>query len=227
MTDMTPADVAAVTNHGYGYGCGNGCNGWGNNGMFGMEWIFALLILPMLWGGNGPFGRSGNDGNFVTEADLCNANSFSELKGSVGRLNDQVNGVNTNLGNAVCNLGYETLRNFNALEQLVSNCCCETKQIALENRYLAAQNTSAINATTVAENQKVLDAICGLRLEMKDTQNAQLLQRVNQLEMQSAIDRATCGIVRYPTSTTYGAGNPFFNGFGCGCNRGGCCNNNI
>ena len=206
---------------------GGGCNGWGNNGMFGMEWIFALLILPMLWGGNGPFGGRGGYGEPVTESGLCNAMNANNLENAVGRVSDQVNNVNTNLGNAVCNLGYETLRNFNALEQLVSNCCRETKQIALENRYLAAQNTAAINATTVAENQKVLDAICGLRLEMKDNQNAQLMQRVNQLEMQGAIDRATCGIVRYPTSTTYGAGNPFFNGFGCGCNRGCGCNNNI
>lgn len=204
--------------------CGYG-NGWGGFGGEGL-WLFAILAL--MGGGFGNWGNSRNfEGNCVTEADLCNANSFSELKGSVGRLSDQLSNAYTGLQNGLCNLGYTTLQNFNSLERLVSSCCCETKQIALENRYLAAQNTAAINATTVAENQKVLDAICGLRLEMKDTQNAQLMQRVNQLEMQGAIDRATCGIVRYPTSTTYGAGNPFFNGFGCGCNRGCGCNNNI
>lgn len=96
-SNVSLADIAAVTDRN-GYG-----NGWGNNGMFGMEWIFALLILPMLWGGNGPFGRNG--GNPVTEADLCQSQSFAELKGSVGRLNDQVANVNTNLGNAICNLG--------------------------------------------------------------------------------------------------------------------------
>lgn len=201
-------------------------NGWG--GGFGGEGLWLFAILALMGGGFGNWGNNRNfEGNPVTEADLCNANSFSELKGSVGRLSDQLSNAYTGLQNGLCNLGYTTLQNFNSLEQLVSSCCCETKQIALENRYLGAQNTAAINATTVAENQKVLDAICGLRMEMKDDRNAQLLQRVNQLEMQGAIDRATCGVVRYPTTTTYGAGNPFANGFGCGYGRNSCCNNNI
>lgn len=173
--------------------CGNGWGGFGGEGL----WLFAIIAL--MNGGFGNFGNRGNGGNPVTEADLCNANSFSELKGSVGRLSDQLSNAYTGLQNGLCNLGYTTLQDFNSLEQLVSNCCCETKQIALENRYLAAQNTSAINATTVAENQKVLDAICGLRMEMKDDRNAQLLQRVNQLEMQQAL----CGI---PRTTPYGYG---------------------
>lgn len=209
MSGFVTGDAMGRNNN-YGYG----------NGMFGGDmgffWIFALLLLPAMFNGGGLFGNNGR-GNPVTEADLCQSQSFAELKGSVGRLNDQVNGVNTNLGNAVCNLGYETLRNFNALEQLISSCCCETKQIALENRYLAAQNTAAINATTVAENQKVLDAICGLRLEMKDDRINQMQNQINQLQLNAAL----CGVIRYPTATTYGAANPFF---GCGCNS---CNNNI
>ena len=173
----------------------NYSNGWGGFGGEGL-WLFAILAL--MGGGFGNWGNR-NGGNAVTEADLCNANSFSELKGSVGRLSDQLGNAYTGLQNGLCNLGYTTLQNFNSLERLVSSCCCETKQIALENRYLAAQNTAAVNATTVAENQKVLDAICGLRMEMKDDRNAQLLQRVNQLELQQAL----CGI---PRTTPYGYG---------------------
>lgn len=209
MSDnVSLADIAAVTDrNGYGYG-----NGWGNNGMFGMEWIFALLILPMLWGGNGPFGRNGGESP-VTESGLCNAMNFNNLEGAVGRLGDQVGNAYTGLQNGLCNLGYTTLENFNSLERLVSNCCCETKQIALENRYLSAQNTAAINANTTAQVQKVLDAICGNR--MADMQN-----QINQLQLQNAV----AGVVRYPNQTTYAtACNPFFGAWGCGCNSG--CNN--
>ena len=181
------------------------CNGWGGGfgGDGGFFWIFALLLLPAMFNGGGLWGNNGR-GNPVTEADLCQSQSFAELKGSVGRLGDQVANVNTNLGNAVCNLGYETLRNFNALEQVISSCCCETQRILLENLYLAQQDTAAINANTTAQIQKVLDAICGNR--MADMQN-----QINQLQLQSAL----CGVIRYPTATTYGAVNPFF---GCGCN---------
>lgn len=201
------ADIAAVTDRN-GYG-----NGWGNNGMFGMEWIFALLILPMLWGGNGPFNRNGVAGEPVTESGLCNAMNFNNLEGAVGRLGDQVNSVNTNLGNAVCNLGYETLRNFNSLEQQLASCCCGIEKLLLENRYQAAQNTAEINANTTAQVQKVLDALCGNR--MADMQN-----QINQLQLNNAL----CGIVRYPTQTTYGAGfSPFFGWNNSGC--GSCCGN--
>ena len=62
------ADIAAVTDRG---------DRRGDNGMFGGDWsiIILFLILTMFGGGNWN-GR----GNAVTEADLCNANSFSELK---------------------------------------------------------------------------------------------------------------------------------------------------
>ncbi len=185
MNEMSAADIAAVTRN----------NGYDNGG-FGN------------WGGN-------RNGNPVTEADLCNANSFSELKGSVGRLSDQVDSVNINLTTAVCDLGYTTLGNFNALERQLADCCCTTQRLIEQVRFDGERNTAAINANTTAQVQKVLDAICGNR--MADMQN-----QINQLQLREAL----CGVVRYPNQTTYGAGfNPFFGGWGCGCGNG--CNNNI
>lgn len=203
------ADIAAVTDRN-GYGCNGG-------GMWGMEWIFALLILPMIWGGNGPFSNRNGVADPVTESGLCNAMNFNNLENAVGRLNDQTQNQTMTLSNGICNLGYETLRNFNGLEQQLASCCCGIEKLLLENKYQAAQNTAEINANTTAQVQKVLDAICGNR--MADMQN-----QINQLQLNSAL----CGIVRYPTQTTYGAGfNPFFGGFGCGCNTGCCGNGNI
>lgn len=191
----------------------NNCNGFGFGGEMGFMWIFALLLLPSMWGG-GAWGN--NRGNAVTEADLCNANSFNELKGSVGRLNDQVNGVNVNLGNAICNLGYETLRNFNNLENIISRCCCEIQRAIDSVNYNISQSTASINANTTEKIQKVLDWLCA------EKAGAQA-QRINQFELQQAL----CGVVRCPSSTTYNAGyNPFcnngYNGYNGNCgNR--CC----
>lgn len=197
------ADIAAVTDRG-----NNG--GYGNNGMFGMEWIFALLILPALWGGRGGiFGNGGGDnGTPVTEAGLCNAMNFNNLENAVGRLSDTQQAQFTQLTNGVCNLGYEMLGNFKSLENQISTCCCNTDRMILENRYISEQNTASINANTTAQVQKILDAICGNR--MADMQN-----QINQLQLQSML----CGVVRYPNQTTFTAGvNPFFNsGCGCGC----------
>ena len=190
-TGLSASDVALL----------NRDNGdWGDNGFM---WIFALLIL--FWGGNGAWGRNTTDG-VVTEAALCNANSFNELKSSVGRLNDQVNGVNTNLGNAICNLGYETLRNFNTLESQLADCCCTTQRAIDGVNFNMAQATASINANTTAGIQKILDQMCADKA-------AQQAARIQQLELNQAL----CGVVRYPNATTYSAGfSPYFN-TGCGC----------
>lgn len=190
--------------------------GYGNGGMWGMEWLFALLILPMMWGGNGPFGRNAN-GEPVTEAGLCNAMNFNNLENAVGRGFDQQTQFAMQTQRDLCTGFASTQAAVNQERFENQQCCCETQKQILENRYLAEKNTADINANTTAQVQKVLDAICGNR--MADMQN-----QINQLQLNNAL----CGIVRYPTQTTYGAGfNPFFGGFGCGCNTGCCGNGNI
>lgn len=190
------ADIRAATDHdGYGDGFGMG-GGW-----------FAWILLFALMGGNG-FGWGNRGGNPVTESDLCNANSFNDLKSSVRNVSDQVSGMNIGLTKGLCDFGYTTLEQFNNVEQQIAACCCQNERIALENRYLAAQNTAEINANTTAQVQKVLDALCGNR--MADMQN-----QINQLQLQSAL----CGI---PRTNPYGYGIYAYPtcqpGYGCSTN---------
>lgn len=193
--NLSLADIAAVT--------GKDAAGFGGGGM----WIFALLILlGLLNGGFGGFGSRA--GSPVTEADLCSSQSFSELKRSVAENGTAIGSMYTGLQNGICNLGYETLKNFNALETQLANCCCETQRSIDSVKFDMANYAASINANTTAQTQKILDAICGNR--MADMQN-----QINALQLQAAL----CGVVRYPNATTFGAGpNPFFGGScGCGC----------
>lgn len=187
------------------------------NGMFGGDggffWIFALLLLPMLNGG----GFWGNrNGNPVTEAGLCDAMNFNNLENAVGRLSDQQNAIARQTDNAICNLGYETLRNFNSLEQQLASCCCGIEKAILENRYLAAQNTSAILQGQKDSTREIIDWLCG-----------QENRNLRDENMRNFISSQFCGVVRYPLQTTYSTDcNPFFGGrygYGDGCGR--CCNN--
>lgn len=192
------ADIAAVTDK------TNGMFGGADGGM----WIFALLILLMI-GGGGFFGGTRNlNGEPVTEAWLCNAMNFNNLENSVGRLNDNVQHNYQGLQNGLCNLGYETLRNFNTTQTQLAECCCTTQRAIDGVNYNSAINTASINANTTAQTQKILDALAQNKI---DTLQAQ----VNQLQLQSAM----CGVVRYPNATTYTAGfSPVFNS-GCGCSN--------
>lgn len=193
-TPLTAADVAAVTRNGnYGYN-----DGFGGGGFF---WIFALLLLPMLSGG----GLWGNRGNAVTEADLCNANSFSELKGSVGRLSDQATNMYMGLSNGISNLGYELQGLLNSLAAQIAQCCCELKGEISNLRFDMANYFAQSNANTTAGIQKILDKMC-------EGEKAQMAARIQQLELREALQ----GVVRYPTTYTYNAGrNPFCPGAPC------------
>jgi hypothetical protein len=212
MENMSLSDIAAVTRDNDGYGDGMGA--W---------WMIILFAMIFGWGGAG-FGGNGNGA--LTEAAMCNANNFTQLENSVGRISDQISSQNMMLSNGLCNLGYTNLEQFgqvqrdmctgfangvaatNAVGARMQECCCETNRNIDAVRYENASNTAAINANTTAQTQKILDAICGNRM-------ADMQAQINQLQLQSALS----GVVRYPSATTYGAGiNPFFNS-ACG----GCC----
>ena len=122
------ADIAAVTDRG---------DRRGDNGMFGGDWsiIILFLILTMFGGGNW-----GGRGNAVTEADLCNANSFSELKAGVARNNDAINNMYTGLQNGLSNFGYETLRNFNAVQAQLAEAQAKNEALEQENANLLYEN---------------------------------------------------------------------------------------
>lgn len=178
----------------------------GDDGMFGGSWGIILILFLIIMMGGGGWG--GNRGNAVTEADLCNANSFSELKAGVARNNDAINNMYTGLQNGLSNFGYETLRNFNAVQTQLAECCCTTQRAIDSVNYNGAINTSNIIQAQERGTQKILDAICGNR--MADMQN-----QINQLQLQAAL----CGVVRYPNATTFTAGaNPFFGGCCTTCN---------
>lgn len=150
-------------------------------------WIFALIVLAFM--GNGGWGFGGNrGGNPVTEADLCNANSFNELKSQVGRMNDQQAAIARQTDNAICNLGYTALQNTNAIQSQIAECCCNLRQ------EIQAEG----NATRAMIQQDKIEA---------------LQQKVASLEM----DQRFCGVPRLPLNFTYAVQPNFGCGCNQGC----------
>lgn len=64
-SEMTPADIAAVTGNN-----GNSNGGWGDNGAW---WIILFFIFAWGWGGNGngPFGGNGGGAGATVWADIA------------------------------------------------------------------------------------------------------------------------------------------------------------
>ena len=206
-TPMTPADMSAVLGNRYGYPYGGGFGFGGGDGG-----LFAILLIVLLMGG-GAWGMGGR-GAFGTEAiqnqmqqGFDNQNTMANQREILAATNQVYHDLASYVGDKYAELDRDVLGIGSSIQQVIANqnqCCCNTLRAIDSVKFDAAQNTAAINATTTAAVQKVLDAISENKIEA-------LQGRINQLELNNAV----AGVVRYPTTFSYSAGTSPFCG---GCN---------
>ena len=203
---------------------GGGAGGFGGNSFM---WIFGLLILMGMF--NGGFGYGGNGfANAIGYENLATSNEVQrgfDTQNSMSNQREILAAVNSGTTQSVAatnqtfhdTLGIiqnrydELARDIAGLavgqaNQLAksSECCCETKQLIMQNNYDGAMRDAATNANFTAQIQSVKDMIAQDKIDS-------LQAKVNQLELAQAV----AGVVRYPMQSTYTSGtNPFC---GCGC----------
>lgn len=187
-------------NRGYGDGFGFGGSG---------IWLFAILAL--MWGGNGLWGNRGIDGRAATVEDLNNSANFTRLESQVMNNGNRIENKADAVYSGICNLGYEMAQQFNSTNSKLADCCCENRLAIANTNAHIDQSNALVNANITAQTQKVLDAIAQNKIEA-------LQGRINQLELQQAV----AGVVRYPSTFAYSAGqSPFCSSsYGCGCSCG-------
>lgn len=190
----------------------------------GSGFIWAFLIFALLMG-NGGFGFGGNNGNAnALSADMQRGfndqNTQANQREILNATNQVYHDVVANLGDKYSELARDIAGVGAGVQQAITNQCQLNGDLKLQiaetgsginanvaqTRYDSALNTAAINANTMAQTQKILDAISQNKIEA-------LQSKVNFLETQSLLGN----VVRYPTATTYTAGgSPFCNcgGFG-------------
>lgn len=135
-SEMTPADIAAVT--------GNNCNnngGWGN-GMWG-DWILLFLLFGLMGGGwGGGFGGFGGGGagiqGIATRADINEGFALNNITSGIQAiqqgicdstyaLNNSITGGFHGVDNAICTLGYQNQQAISGLSAQLAQCCCDTR----------------------------------------------------------------------------------------------------
>ena len=220
--------------NGYGYSLADVAAATGrNNGMFGNDggaWWIIILFLFCFMGGNwnndnraATANEVQNDFNFASlerqnqgiidnihqaSYDVTGAvkdgNAFNQsmMKDIAYDINGEIKDESNYLGSTIRDVrdavqqnGYEIGKGF-----------CSVNSNIDSIRYDNAMNVKELLASNNAQTQKILDVLTGNR--MADMQN-----QINQLQLHSAL----CGVVRYPTSTTYTAGYaPFYGPYGPG-----------
>lgn len=175
VSELSAADVAAVV--------GNNGGRNNNDGMFGNDWAWIVILLLFGWGGRGfgGYGFGGGNGGdcccnpCATQADLAagfnNSAVLSNLNdlalGQAGiqqTLCQGFNGVNTTVlqgfngvDNAICTLGYNVQGGFNTIGHQIADCCCQTQRAIDSVKYENATNTCAIQNTIQNTTRDIID----------------------------------------------------------------------
>lgn len=198
MDNYSLSDLAAVTRDG---------DGWGG----GAWWIIILFLFVFMGGGWGGFNRQGEFGQYATAAtqqEILFGQQF-------GQLNDRL----TNIGNGICNLGYEMQGNLGQLGKEMALAQSGTNTTIL-------QSTNSIQAQLAeccCNTQRAIDGVnANIEAKFAALEKSQLEQRISEQSARIAsleMDNRMYGVVRYPNGYTYNAGaSPFCACGGCGGN---------
>ena len=247
---MSPADLAAVTGNNDGFG-GNGA------------WWIILLFLVLGWGRNG-YGVGSEGGSSVKDAYTLSSDfatiqrQLSDGFGALEAKGDTINnglcsgfyetariadGINTNILTSSNAIQTANMQGFNALQNQISQCCCDTKASIADLKYAEAlsakdtqqivntgfcqtnfnnqNNTRDIIDANNANTRAILEAINANKVEALKDRIAEQNQQINYLNLersQATLRTQIVNDVRPCPQPCYITCNPF----GCNCGNGGC-----
>lgn len=168
MTDSNGNMVMPVAPY---YGGYNG----GNDGMFGGNWMWFLLIWFAMfgWGGNGfGGGFGGNGGRCCVGSEVQNGFDHQAVMTGISGVQNAVNAVVPAMQNgfAQAEISANTRQmadmnqNFQ-IQSALQNCCCENRAATADLKYTMAMEAANTRANCDANNQKIMDKLCQLELD--------------------------------------------------------------
>ena len=221
------ADIAAVT--------GNGRN---NDGMWGGDGWWAIIIFAMIfgWGGFGGNGWGGNGGMGST------ASAYTDSAIQRGFDTQAIIGKLDGITNGLCDGFYaQNTAIMNGFQSQMANCCCETREAIQGVNYNMAQNTCALqntmnsNTRDIIDSQQagtraILDYLCQEKISSLQAENNDLRRAASQ-DRQSALlttamsaqTQQIINAVNPAAIPAYVVPNPNAYAYGCGCNTGCSC----
>ena len=153
-----------VVPQGYGYG------GNGNDGMFGGNWMWFLLIWFAMfgWGNNGFGGGFGGGTCNEVQRGFDQQSIMGGINGVQGAVNGIVSAIQNGFAQAEIAANARQMTDMNqnfTLQSALQNCCCENRAATADLKYTMATEAANTRANCDANNQKIMDKLCQLELD--------------------------------------------------------------
>lgn len=232
----------------------NNSGGFGN--LLGGEsiWIIVLFFIMIMffgWGGN--WGNNGNGGGGATSGYVLTsdfANIERKLDGINNGICDSTFALNNGLKDgfagvtqainsgfsqaeiARCNAQMAFMQQFFALQQQISNCCCENREAIAQVRYdmatqdcatrnLIQSSTRDIVDNANANSRAILDFLVNDRMRALENENQSLRLSASQAAQNETLKSYMSGQFAYYNPRpvpSFAVSAPYqYSGCGCGC----------
>jgi hypothetical protein len=173
--------------------------GNGNNGFFGGDGAWIILLLLLGWGNNGNgFGGNGNN-NLFPWMNQSNQISNGFQNAAMG---DQLTAIQS----AINDLGVANLQQsfnvqtamcqgFNGVQSQLANCCCENRLASADLKYTIATENCADRQAIADGIQKIMDKLCDQELQAERRENANLRTQLNMASLAASQTAQTAQIL--------------------------------
>ena len=166
---------------GYGRnGFGGGFGGYGGGSGVGENYVlatdFATIERKLDAVNNGICDSTFALNNTINNGFFGVQNNLTQ--GFAG-LNSVINSGFAGVDRNFCTLGYQTQAGFNSIANQMASCCCDLKQLNLENRYLNEKQTCEIVNAINAGNQRLVDIYTNDKIEALRAENTALRGQIS------------------------------------------------
>lgn len=190
-------------NFAVGYAMGQDSNNNGNSGFGGWgDWIFAILIFAMIfgggWGFGGGFGGGAGLQGMVTRADINEGFALNNITGGITAIQQGICDSTYALTNAI-NGGFHGVdKGFWDVSRQLSDCCCENRAAIAQVRYdmatQACDTRNLIQNTTrdlidaqAANTRQIMDFLVNDKLTTLQSENQALKFAASQAQQNAFI----------------------------------------
>ena len=205
------------SNFATGYAVGRDSNGgYGNNGIFGNDWAWIVILLLFGYGGRGFGGFGGFGGSpCATQADVRAAvdqqTLISKLDQQTYGLADSTYAINNAINNGFFGVQSSLCQGFNGISREVADCCCSTKSAIADVKYTIANegcetrhalfnNTRDIIDNANANSRAILDFLTQDKIATLTAENQSLKfaasQSAQNAYIGATVDSAVAELIR-------------------------------